>query len=205
MKEPNLNIDKNKPEVQKEGKKRIFGGYGIMIIISSLLLCNIAFGQDRRMAGMKSDMGGTISGQVLDSALRIPIEYATIILFSHSDSAQITGISTDENGDFNLTKIRPGKYYLQISFLGYNLETINDIEISHGSREVDLGEVPLVQSSINVKGLEVTAEKPAIEFKIDKKVINVEKYLTATTGTAVDVLENVPSVTVDIEGNVNRD
>ncbi len=180
-----------------EGKSGIIGSYKrLLFLIPCLLISSIALGQDRGM------MGGSVSGRVLDSALQTPIEYATIILFGHRDSTQVTGISTDEKGFFNLAKIRPGRYYLRISFLGYNLETIDEITISRDSREVVLGEIRLVQSSIRLKGLKVTAEKPAIEFKIDKKVINVEKYLTATTGTAVDVLENVPSVSVDLEGNV---
>lgn len=193
-----MNSYKYKIGDQNEGKRRMFGGYEILPIILCLLMSNIANGQNRRM----TEMRGTISGYVMDSVLHIPIEYATIILLSQADSTQVTGISTDENGNFNLKGIRPGRYYLQISFLGYELKTVDEIIISQGNLEIDVGEVPLLQSSIRVKGLTVTAERPGIKFKIDKKVINVDRQLTASSGTAVDVLENIPSVTVDIEGNV---
>ena len=193
-----MNLDKHKCRGKKGGQAGFMGRYGILLIISFLLFGSAAFAQQRGMMGA----GGSISGRVLDSELQKPIEYATVILMSQKDSTQVTGISTDENGSFSLTKIRPGKYYLQISFLGYDLKTIDEVTIAPGNLQVDLGEIPLVQSSINIKGVEVTAEKPPIEFKIDKKVINVDRQLTSTSGTAVDVLDNVPSVTVDIEGNV---
>jgi len=176
--------------------------YLILLFLICFAIASIPSAQERSMRGGRMGGGGSISGRVLDSELEKPVEYATIILMSLRDSSQVSGISTDENGMFNLANIRPGRYYLQITFLGFDMKTIDNVVIEPGRLILDLGEIPLEQSSLNIKGIEVTAEKPAIEFKIDKKVINVERQLTSTSGTAVDVLENAPSVTVDIEGNV---
>jgi outer membrane cobalamin receptor len=198
-----LSFDKGVRGDYKDKQSKIFSLYTIIPILLSLLLGSLAFAQGRPMTGSRmGGGGGSIFGRVLDSELQKPIEYATVILMSQRDSSQVSGISTDENGKFDLTKIRPGRYYLQISFLGYDLKTIDTILIRPGNLTVDLGDIPLVQSSLNIKGVEVTAEKPPIEFKIDKRVINVDQQLASTSGTAVDVLENAPSVTVDIEGNV---
>jgi hypothetical protein len=192
-----LNYTRYKFRRLVEGKKMIYNRHVVLLlIILYLLMSSIALGQNRRM------MGGSISGQVLDSTLQTPIEYATIILFNQKDSTQIAGISTDGNGFFNLTEIRPGAYYLQVGFLGYHVKTIDNINISRGSRDVDLGDIPLTQTSLTIRGISVTAEKAALEYRIDKKVINVDRQLTAASGTAVDVLENVPSVSVDLDGNV---
>ncbi|MCP4704198.1 MAG: TonB-dependent receptor [candidate division Zixibacteria bacterium] len=184
-----MNRDNNKKSIYKIIAFALF-----LIIIS-----NTTFSQPRPEGGK---MGGSISGQVIDSVLNKPIEYATIILFSKRDSSQVTGTSTNESGNFELVPIRPGRYYMQISFLGYELKKINEIAISRDNRIIDLGKILLNQSSQRIDGIRVESEKPAMVYKIDKKVINVEKHYTAAAGTAVDVLENTPSVTVDFDGNI---
>lgn len=164
-----------------------------------IIISNTTFAQNRPGSGM---MGGSITGQVMDSALKTSIEYATIILFGQRDSAQVTGASTDETGLFKLNSLRPGRYYMQISFLGYELKKIDEISISKDNLNPDMGQILLVQSTQRIDGIRVESERPAMEYKIDKRVINVEKYYTASGGTAVDVLQNTPSVTVDLDGNV---
>ncbi|HER44276.1 MAG TPA: TonB-dependent receptor, partial [Candidatus Eisenbacteria bacterium] len=94
-------------------------------------------------------------------------------------------------------------YYLEVKFIGYHLETIEDVTLRPPDMAIDLGTIALEQAMLPVEEIVVEAERPAIEFKIDRKVINVDKHYTATSGTAVDVLENVSSVTVDVEGNVS--
>ncbi len=173
----------------------------IVLSILFMIISSTTFAQQRSGGGDRKPTG-SITGQVFDSALKTPIEYATIILFNQRDSTQTTGTSTDETGLFALNSLRPGRYYMQISFLGYELKKIDEITISRDNLTPDLGQILLVQSTQRIDGIRVESEKPAMEYKIDKKVINVEKYYTATGGTAVDVLENTPSVTVDFDGNV---
>ncbi len=140
---------------------------------------------------------------MFDAELREPIEYANIVLYRQSDSTQITGGITDPNGYFQLTGIRPGIYYLEISFIGYQSDTISNLTVTPAALQVNTGNVLLEQTIIGVEGTGVVAERPALSYQIDKKVVNVSRQETALSGTAVDVLENVPSVNVDIEGNVS--
>lgn len=145
---------------------------------------------------------GSVTGKVTDSIFDSPIQYASVILFKQSDSIQVSGIATDVNGQFQLDNLIPGGYFVEISFLGYEKRQVKNIRINRNNPNVNLGNIKLTQSVIEGEEVEVTAEKPAIEYKIDKKVVNVDKQYTAASGTAVDVLKTVPSVTTDIEGNV---
>ncbi|GAH71027.1 unnamed protein product, partial [marine sediment metagenome] len=107
------------------------------------------------------------------------------------------------NGFFQLTNIRPGIYFVEISFMGYQTHKIENIEITPAEQEFHAGNISLEPIVLQVEGTEIIAERPAITYEIDKKVINVARQTTSVSGSAVDVLENVPSVDVDIEGNVS--
>ncbi len=144
----------------------------------------------------------SITGKVLDKSAKVPLEYSNIILFRVSDSTQVNGTITNKEGVFNISPIRPDNYYLKISFIGYEFTTINDINITPKTN-LDLGEILLSPEIFDTDDIVVSGERAAVSYEIDKKVINVSEQLTSLSGTAVDVLENVPSVTVDIEGNVS--
>jgi len=169
-----------------------------LLLILSLSLAISAFAQ----RGPGSFLG-TISGNVFDTINGQPVEYANIVLYAKMDSSQITGTITDKNGSFLLSDLHPGLYFVKIDFMGYEEKRIQDITIKPNAPNVDLGKIGIKQTVLPSEGVEVTAEKVPFQYQIDKKVINVSKMQTAITGTAVDVLENVPSVTVDIEGNVS--
>ncbi|MBZ0178082.1 MAG: TonB-dependent receptor family protein [Melioribacteraceae bacterium] len=146
--------------------------------------------------------GSNISGQVLDLNESKPLEFANIVLFNKSDSSQITGGITNPEGYFSLENVKPGNYYLRISFIGYVDEFIDDVSIKQNTN-FDLGEIYLAPQTFGIKDVVVEGTRAPITYEIDKKIINVSEQLTSLSGTAVDVLENVPSVTVDIDGNVS--
>jgi outer membrane receptor protein involved in Fe transport len=143
----------------------------------------------------------SIVGQVYDADLNVPIEYANIVLRSLRDSSQVNGTVTDESGRFALPGVRPGRYFVEISFIGYRQKTVSDVAVGPGATR-DLGRLSLRQSAIAIEGREVTAERPRLEYRIDKKVVNVASNPSAQNGTAVDALENAPGVKVDVENNV---
>ncbi|MCX6169964.1 MAG: TonB-dependent receptor [Ignavibacteriales bacterium] len=151
----------------------------------------------------KSTGQGVISGKVIDASVNSPIEYASIILLSKQNSQMVNGIASDKNGEFLLSGIPNGVYNLSISFIGFKKKEINDVQISDGSQFVNLKEIKLLSDAVTMKESEVIAEKSAVEFKIDKKVVNVSQNLSATGGTAVDVLQNQPSVQIDANGNLS--
>ncbi|MFZ1291788.1 MAG: TonB-dependent receptor [Melioribacteraceae bacterium] len=148
------------------------------------------------------NLNNSITGKVIDWDSKVPLEYSNIILFSQSDSSQTNGTVTNAEGIFNITSIRPGEYYIKISFIGYESSTIRNLKIAP-TTNLDLGEISINAEGFNTEDVIVSGERAAISYQIDKKVINVSEQLTAISGNAVDVLENVPSVTVDIEGNVS--
>jgi outer membrane receptor protein involved in Fe transport len=146
---------------------------------------------------------GVIKGEIEDSLSGDPVEYASIALFKIKDSSLITGTITNEKGQFQLTKVPMGKYYMVVSFIGYDNHKIRNIFIKPPEVEIDMGIIKLSPSTNNLSAVNITGEKKLMEFKLDKKVVNVDKILTSTGGTAIDVLQNVPSVTVDYDGSVS--
>ncbi|MCX6842211.1 MAG: TonB-dependent receptor, partial [candidate division WOR-3 bacterium] len=144
---------------------------------------------------------GAITGQVYDADLNVPIEYANIVLHSQRDSSQVNGTVTDKSGRFTLTQVRPGRYFVEVSFIGYQTKTLGDVAVGPGATR-DLGRTNLRQTAVAVQGVEAIAERPRLEYRIDKKIVDVAHQPTPPTGTAVDALENVPSVKVDDDGNV---
>jgi len=147
--------------------------------------------------------GGVITGKILDQKTKVPLEYSSIAIYSLSDSSLITGTVTDESGKFVLSNIPYGSYYLEARFVGYDNSTSQPVYIEAGARKVDLGSIYLALNTNELAEVEVVADQRRVEYKIDKKVVNVSEDLNAAGGTAVDVLENTPSVSVDIEGNVS--
>lgn len=140
-----------------------------------------------------------ISGTVIDLNSSTPLEFANIVLFSAKDSTQVSGTVTDKKGLFELPNIQIGNYFIRISFIGYDNYTANINPVNN----IDLGKIYLAHESIGISDVVVSGERAAISYEIDKKVINVGENFSASSGTAVDILENIPSVTVDIEGNVS--
>ncbi|MHB2153470.1 TonB-dependent receptor [Calditrichota bacterium GD2] len=172
------------------------------LLFLMLLVTGFAFAQ-RPGHFNKADVQGVIYGLVFDDEEKVPIEYANIILYHKKDSTQVTGTITDKDGYFKLENVPGGRYYLDVDFIGYAKIRINDVKITPRNREVMLGEIFLEPVTMLSDAVEVEADRVPITYQIDKKVINVSEQATAQSGTAVDVLENVPSVDVDIDGNVS--
>jgi hypothetical protein len=144
---------------------------------------------------------GAVVGQAFNADSKAPIEFANVVLYSLPESTQVNGTVTDNTGAFRLAGVEPGRYYVEFSYIGYRDRAASEFELGAGAL-FDVGRVELEPAPVPVQGVEATAEKPAISFEADKKVVDVSKLPTASSGTAVDALENVPSVKVDVEGNV---
>lgn len=145
---------------------------------------------------------GNIKGTVKVMQTEDPLEYANVVLYKKSDSSIVTGTVTNEEGEFNMSDVPFGMYYMEIDFIGFHAKNLHEVKVNPKSQKVDIGTVYLEEASQELEGVQVTADRVQVEYKVDKKVINVEKDFSAQGGSAVDVLENVPSVQVDIEGNV---
>ena len=154
-------------------------------------------------ANPDDDGKGKIVGQIVDEKSEAPMEFANIAIYNEVDSALVTGGITNEKGQFEIENLKYGDYYLVANFIGFDEKNINDIKIDGTNRVHDVGEINLEASTVAIGEVNVVADKAAVEYKLDKKVVNVSQVISAIGGTAVDVLENTPSVQVDIEGNVS--
>ena len=145
---------------------------------------------------------GRISGTVIDSVTKKPMDYTTVGLYRSGGKSPITGVVTDEKGNFKLDNVKPGSYKLVISFIGYPAKTIDPVVTTASKPDNKVGNVLLSPGAHALAQVNVVGQAPLIENKIDKIVYNAEKDLTAAGGNATDVLQKVPMVSVDINGNV---
>ena len=139
-----------------------------------------------------------ISGVVIDQETQQPLEYATISLINPKKPDRLQGGITGFEGKFNV-EITPGVYDITIEYIGFENFKKTGVVINNN---LDLGTIGLLISSTALEGVEVMAEKTEVEIRLDKRIYNVGKDLTVRGGSVADVLDNVPSVTVDLEGNV---
>lgn len=144
----------------------------------------------------------TIKGKVLAANTGGALEFATVALYGAVDSALVTGGITDLDGSFSLEAIG-ASFFLEIEYIGYEKEIVSDIKFERGgASEIDLGEILVSAGGINLDAIEVTAERSELQFALDKRVFNVGKDLSSAGGNAQDVLNNIPSVSVGVEGEV---
>ena len=171
----------------------------ILLLSFFLLSTFVLTAQQQRMKEMEKP--GSIYGSVADDNQAMP--FASVSLYRAKDSSLVSGIITDDRGKFEFQNLAYGNYYLKISFVGFKSKDVGPIEVSQTSTLIKIPDVTLEVSAENLNTVEVSSNLPSLEYKIDRKIVNVSKQLTATSGTAVDVLQNVPSVQVDITGEVS--
>jgi outer membrane receptor protein involved in Fe transport len=124
--------------------------------------------------------------------------------FSNRDTTVIvTGASTDDSGAFLVTEVPYGVFRARISFLGFETITLSDLRITPNNTQLNLGEVRLQPSAEMLDEVEVAAEREVVEFAIDRKIFNVDKNVLNASGSAEDVMRTIPTVEVDVEGNVS--
>ena len=140
----------------------------------------------------------TIKGKIIDKETNLPLEYATISFFSKRENKVVDGCITDANGEFNIN-INKGFYNIVIEYISYKKITLLNKKLDG---DVNLGVIFLEIDFEALGEVEIIAERTTVELKLDKKIYNVGKDLTVRGGTVSDVLDNIPSVSVDVEGNV---
>lgn len=170
------------------------------LIFSFILLnLNIAFSAPVN----SSPADGRVTGIILDKQTQQAVEYANLVLYKQSDSSMVTGVVSTADGKFVFNDIKEGSYYLVAQFIGYKKTVIRDVVISKARKQLTLDPIHIEQVSLQLNEMAITAERNNVEYKIDKKVVNVTQNLSNAGGTAVDALRNVPGVNVDNDGNVS--
>lgn len=162
-------------------------------IILTLLFVSMSF-----LSFSQKSKEVTITGIVFDKTTNQPLEYATVAFFNKAENRIETGGITDVEGAFSIP-LPSGTYDVTIEFIGFEKLTIPNQELTANR---NLGKIGLAEGAEALEEVEIIAETTTVEIKLDKKIYNVGKDLTVRGGTVSDVLDNVPSVSVDVEGNV---
>ena len=140
-----------------------------------------------------------IIGNVTDSETTESLEYATISLVNNQFPDRIQGGITDIKGNFEI-EIFPGKYDITIEYIGFERIILKDQVIKETTR---LGDFKLNIDSESLEEVELVGERTEVEIRLDKRVYNVGKDITVRGGSVTDVMDNIPSVSVDVEGNIS--
>ena len=140
-----------------------------------------------------------VKGTIVDASSHTPLDFVNVAIFKQGSEKPIKGVVSDKNGSFVIPSIATGSYTIRISFIGYN--TVKQ-EFSMTGGAVNLGQIKLEENSKKLKEVEVVGQGTTMKFEVDKKVFNVDQNIAASGGSASDILKNIPSVTVDNQGNV---
>ena len=165
--------------------KRIAVFIGLLLVIAS-----VAFGQSE-----EARLTGTIYDQNNET-----VPYASVAVYDSSQSTVVTGASSDSTGTFNIA-VDPGEYVLKVTFLSFK-PYVEAFEVAGGETK-NFGSIELTPTSEMMEELVVRRERSQMEMSFDRRVFNVGQDITSLGGSAVNVLNNVPSISTDIDGNIS--
>ncbi len=143
---------------------------------------------------------GSVSGTVIDAESGDPLEFTTVSLLQGADSTLVTGGYSDSDGKFTVVA-KPGQYMLKIQFVSYDSKLMDAVQIGNGNK--DLGTISLATNTATLQEVVIEGQKEQMVLELDKRVFNVAQDLSNTGRNASEILDNIPSVTVDVEGNVS--
>ncbi len=162
------------------------------------LVVTTVFGQQPQTNGRPPLKKIKLTGTVIDQETQEVLEYATISLVNEGFPDRIQGGITDSKGNFDL-EIFPGKYNVTIEYIGFDKITFNGKVLRDNE---NLGTIALKIAAESLDEIELVGERTEVEIRLDKRIYNVGKDITVRGGSVADVLDNVPSVSVDVEGNI---
>jgi len=179
--------------------------FHVIFILSLLLITGFsATAQQGRPGGSPPGMPkiGVISGVVLEDTTAKPIPFASVAALRLPDSTLAGGVMTDEKGRFKIEELGFGNYILRVTMVGFRTRVVPAGRLTPENIQLQNISVRMKSSTSRLKEVTIVADEPEFINSIDKKVYNVDKSLVSTGGTVTDVLQNIPSVSVDIDGKV---
>jgi outer membrane cobalamin receptor len=168
--------------------------------LSFILFCFFLFETVIVVAGGSAP---ALSGYITDRETGDRLQFVSVAVYEVSDSSLVDGVVTDADGTFTFRSLPEGQYFLEATFIGYEKVTVPDINISAKRTSVALKSIALPPAVTQLDEVSVVADEMSVEYRIDRKVINVSQQLTSASGNAVDILMNIPSITVDVDGTVS--
>ena len=168
-----------------------------MLLILSLLIGLSSLAQ--RPQNFQKPAKITLSGKVIDQETQQPLEYATITLKNARFPDRLQGGITNDEGLFNF-EIFPGRYTVTTEYISFEKDIKEGVVLRESK---DLGTIALGMEVNSLNEVELVAERTEVEIRLDKRVYNVGKDITVRGGSVSDVMDNIPSVSVDVEGNIS--
>lgn len=176
--------------------KNLTRRYNYKFLFLLLFIC----AQNVKLFAQKGN--GKVTGVVVDAQSKEAISSATILLLNRGTKAMVKNAQSDAQGMFEVLNVPAGVYTIKISYVGY--QTLVRDSVAMSTKAVALGKINMKPAKSNVlKEVAVTAARPAMQMGIDKKVFSVEQSLVSEGGSATDLLQNIPSVQTDMDGNVS--
>ncbi|MDP4271012.1 MAG: TonB-dependent receptor [Bacteroidota bacterium] len=145
---------------------------------------------------------GSLKGVVVDKSTENPLEFVNVVIKNKKTDAYVLGAVTDKNGVFLFQGLPYGTYKISYSFIGFDKTEVSDIILDSKHSKVNIGKLYLTETSKALGEVEIIGQKSTFVNSIDRKTFNVGQDLMSKTGSVSDLLQNVPSVQVDIDGNV---
>ncbi len=176
-----------------------------MALVSLLASADSAFAQGRGdgSGGRAAGAEGKVTGMVTDSADGAPLGGATVSIWNAADSTLVTGAIAGRDGGFSIDGLRPGRYYLKVTYVGYRPGLIPGVAIRPAALEADLGRIALGVAASLQNEVTVTAERDFMTVQADRTVYKTGDLTVSAGGSATDVLRNIPSVEVDADDKVS--
>ncbi|MEZ4902042.1 MAG: TonB-dependent receptor [Spirosomataceae bacterium] len=143
----------------------------------------------------------SLRGQIKDSLSQAPVEYASIGIYRTSDNQLVNGTISDSMGVFLVSGLKPGAYFLKIEFVGYKTKVVQNVVVDRDKTN-DIGIILVQRAALMLSEVTVTGQREAAQNKLDKQVYRADAFQAAKGGTAVDVLRNMPAISVNAEGDI---
>lgn len=171
------------------------------LVILVLLCTLITFGQNTVLPKVKS--GITLNGKIIEKGTSKPVEFVTVKLIVKKDSTFIAGCITDAAGSFSLKNVAVNDYYIEYSSIGFKPSRSQPFNVTTAKGNLNIGSLELSTESQLLNEVVVTGERKMFNNSIDRKVFNIERDMLSQSGAVTDLLKNIPSVDVGIDGNVS--
>ena len=174
----------------------------MFIIKKWVVICSLFLFFQTTLFAQKQ-LPGTIMGFIFEKSSDKPLEFAQVILKRAKDSIFVQGAVSDSKGKFLFEKVPAGDYRINYSFIGFGNGRTDPFSLGSGQLRLNIGKIYITESTKTISEVEVTGRKSTFVNSIDRKTFNVGEDLMSSTGSLSDLLQNVPSVQVDIDGNVS--
>jgi outer membrane receptor protein involved in Fe transport len=146
---------------------------------------------------------GTVTGKIFEQSTKLPLQFVFVNIIKAGDTLGTNGAVTNEEGVFKIDSLADGTYSAVVAMLGFDTIHTSSFSVSAAAPVADLGKIYMSASGVLLGNVDIKEEKEAFVSTIDRKIYYPEKDITAQSGSASEILQNVPSVTVDADGNLS--